>query len=265
MFKRNVIIGVVLIFISVLVYTHINVVKNEDTIDAKTYFDKEAQRRFDIRYENDFENDLKKWDDNGKVEIPKKYWKEIKEKLAEEVTGIEDIYPELTIGKKVVQPYIAQNEATDLDKYLIDKGYATSPLIGVDVQKICKDSGITDWQCKIGLAIFYIESKFGTAYHKNNDLGLTYHNYAGLKCDTGLSKMGKNCKFPDENGMYLVKFNSTESFLKYFYSQILGVNWKACNTAMCFSYKYVGDPNTRSLNWEQAVNNILLDLWFINY
>lgn len=263
----------------------------EDVVSpAKTLKDEwdiKVHQEYNNLYEANFSRDYAKLLAKEEVELEKRltvgkgvitegYWRQAKEYYTPELKMIVETYPEITKGvvdipEAKVEVFTAQNTYNDLESYLIGTRPG-SPLIGMDILSICKEANITAWQCRLGLAILSHESAYGTTYKANYKtvkesyaLGITYNNYGGVKCDTRLSQEGKPCKFPDSNGYYLTKFNSPESFLKYFFEQIIGKNWGVCKTTACMSPKYVAPMGERNHNWEKKINREILNLHFINY
>jgi len=270
----------ILIIVGILGYNVYMYINKEKEITLKEFWDSSVQAEYEDMYSDNYEKDLQAFIEKAeqeklekiekaKKDIPASYWKIIKDRRAKEAQIIIETYPEVSILPEVEKldtiAFTAQNDYFDLDSYLRAK-HGSSPMIGLDVIKICKESNISAWQCRLGLAIIMHESKYGTAYAGGRpDLGnVEYHNYAGVKCDSKLAKI-KPCKFPDENGMYITKFNSPESFLRYFFEQIIGKNWGACKTTACMSPKYVAPMGERNLNWENKINGEILNLHFIEY
>ena len=255
---------------------------NTDTTQSitKLEIDTKIEKRYEEIYRERFEFDelnitqeeekkMQNRIENRLEQVRKEYWAEAKKDILTGVKEYIEASPEVTpllvdISESKDLEFTAQNKYNNLDNYL-KAYYPDSPLIGMDILKICKESNITAWQCRLGLAIMKHESRYGTAYAGGSaHLGSSYNNYGGVKCDTRLSKI-KPCKFPDKNGMWITEFNSPKSFLKYFFEQIIGKNWGVCKTTACMSPKYVSPMNKRNYNWENKINSEILNLHFINY
>lgn len=154
-----------------------------------------------------------------------------------------------------------------------------SPYANVDIGAYCKEANVPQEQCDVLVGIGHSESKSGTDFTSSTlpkaeaiRLGQeVYHNPVGIKLcrevpvvylspfSGDLIKSSTECpefsKKPDENGMWIQRYDSWEQFwITYIYQMKRGYLDKGATTPESISKCYVrGDCVTVKTGW---VNNV---------
>lgn len=124
----------------------------------------------------------------------------------------------------------------------------SSPYASLPIEKYCDESGLNARQCDLILGVADHESKSGTDFKCDyktktvaNLLGqFYYHNPVGIK---DFDKDGSK-KNPDENGCYLKKFDSFETFWKWYIPHMVtAYDWDNVTDVTYLSGCYVKGVN----------------------
>jgi hypothetical protein len=113
-----------------------------------------------------------------------------------------------------------------LSDFLRSKG---SPFAGVDILKYGREAGLTEEQTALLIGISARESNWGTAYTSTRkgyresvpEMASVYNNPVGLKwCTLGTGECPEPNRKPDENGMWIQRYDSYDQFWQTYTKQM---------------------------------------------
>lgn len=145
-----------------------------------------------------------------------------------------------------------------------------APYKDVDFARIARQTGVTDDEAVLLIAITGHESSFGNAFARtegkrviaaSTEEGRSYHNYAGVKWCVAVEDCPTPTPIPDSRGFWLQKYPDDETFFITFFAQMkTGYFDKGCSTAGCIKSWYVGGNLLKKIAWANAVNRFVDDI-----
>lgn len=140
-----------------------------------------------------------------------------------------------------------------------------SPYANIDIESGCNTAGVTEYQCDILVAIAQSESGSGNNFKSDFlardeaiNLGQNfYHNPVGIK--DLRPKEERERSHPDENGMYLRRFESWEAFWQWYPSHMKAAYFdRGGSTPAIISKCYVrGDCKITKPSWVHRVESFI--------